>query len=364
MRELAGWSDEELDGLVENFQPEYLPGLIKKGIKTEGGHTASSLCWEGLTYKNAKDETLLRHVSGYLHPGQMVGILAGPDGGATPLLNVLAGREKDSAWTGSVLYNGQQRTEEFNRVNGFVDKSDTHIALMTVYETLYFSARLRLPQALPDNLVRLRVKLVMKLLGLSHVAETYIGDASVRGVSGGEKRRVSFGVEMVAGRECLLADLPTNGLDSSSAYALMRTMRFTCKGGLSMMASVVQPSTELFRLFHNILVLSKGAVLYFGPPSKAEDFFAHAGFRRPASKSVPQFLEELSAAPERFYIHRFNRELKDKGEGDKEVNKGGASPQQAAGRAGIGRRQGPGQRWTLRPAGWTGEEGGAGRVAR
>ena len=218
MHELAGWSDEELDRLVENFQPEYLPGLIKKGIQNEGGHKASSLCWEGLTYTNGKDEKLLRHASGYLHPGQMVGILAGPDAGATPLLNILAGREKDDAWTGSVLYDGQQRTEEYKRVTGYVDKVDTHIALLTVYETLYFSARLRLPQALPDKLVRLRVKIVMKLLGLSHVAETYIGDNSVRGVSGGEKRRVSFGVDMVAGRECLLADLPTNGLDSSSAY--------------------------------------------------------------------------------------------------------------------------------------------------
>ena len=322
MHDLAGWSDEELDQLVDNFQPEYLPGLIKKGIRTEGGHSASSLCWEGLTYTNARDETLLRHVSGYLQPGQMVGILAGPDAGATPLLNVLADREKESAWTGSVLYNGQPRTEEFRRVNGYVDKNDTHIALLTVYETLYFSARLRLPQALPDNLVRLRVKIVMKLLGLSHVAETYIGDASVRGVSGGEKRRVSFGVEMVAGRECLLADLPTNGLDSASAYSLMSTMRFICKGGLSMMASVVQPSTEIFQLFHNILVLSKGAVLYFGPPDKSENFFADAGFRRPASKSLPQFLEELSAAPERFYIHRFNRELKQKGEEDNDADRG------------------------------------------
>ena len=130
VHDLAGWSDEELDNLVENFQPEYLPAVIKKGIRSEGAHMASSLCWEALTYTNAKDEKLLRHVSGFLHPGQMVGILAGPDGGATPLLNVLARREKDSAWTGSVLYNGQQRTEEYTRVTGYVDKVDTHIALL------------------------------------------------------------------------------------------------------------------------------------------------------------------------------------------------------------------------------------------
>ena len=320
---LAGWSDEQLDSVVEAFSPEFIPGLIRKSVRTEGGHTAQSLSWDRLSYVNKQGDALLKLVSGFLHPGQMTGILAGPDGGATPLLNVLAGREKASAWTGSVLYNGRPPAEDFNRWTGYVDKDDVHIALLTVFETLYFSARLRLPEALPDKIVRFRVKIVMKLLGLSHVADSIVGNAAVRGISGGEKRRVSFGVEMVAGRECLLADLPTNGLDSATAYALMRTMRFNCKGGMSMMASVVQPSPELFRLFHQIIVLSKGAVLYFGPPSHVEKFIAGSGFMRPASKSLPQFLEELSAAPERFYVHRFNRELKAAGQGDSDAVKQG-----------------------------------------
>ena len=163
----------------------------------------------------------------------------------------------------------------------------------------------------------------MKLLGLSHVANSIVGDQSVRGISGGEKRRVSFGVEMVAGRECLLADLPTNGLDSATAYALIRTMRFTCKAGTSMMCAIVQPSPELFRLFHRIIVLSKGAVLYSGPLSHVEKFLADSGFMRPASKGLPQFLEELTSSPELYYVHRFSRELKERGQGNQPDNKAG-----------------------------------------
>ena len=340
MHEMSQWSDEQLDQLVDAFSPEFIPGLIKKAIRLEGGKTAQSLSWDSLTYTNAQGEQLLKHVSGYLNPGQMVGILAGPDGGATPLLNILAGREKAKAWTGEVLYNGQPPSSDFNRFTGYVNKDDTHIALLTVFETLYFSARLRLPEAIPDNLVRFRVKVVMKLLGLSHVADSIVGDQAVRGISGGEKRRVSFGVEMVAGRECLLADLPTNGLDSATAYGLIRTMRFTCKAGTSMMCSIVQPSPELFRLFHRIIVLSKGAVLYFGPPSHAERFIADSGFMRPSYKSLPQFLEELSSAPEKFYIHRFNKEVMEKTRQNGREGEGGAQGEgQGEGEGGMAGRK-------------------------
>ena len=99
-----------------------------------------------------------------------------------------------------------------------------------------------------------------------------------------------------------------------------------------------------------MLVLSKGAVLYFGPPNKSESFFADAGFRRPASKSLPQFLEELSAAPERFYIHRFNRELQHRGEGDQQVNKQDGSNDKPLGEFRSGQRQRQREQRTIRPA--------------
>ena len=169
------------------------------------------------------------------------------------------------------------------------------------YETLYFSARCRLPAATPDKLVRFRTLLMMKFLGLSHVRDNIVGNAMIRGISGGERRRLSFGVEMVVGHSVLLADLPTNGLDSATAYAVMRTMRFATLASTSMICTIVQPSPELYTLFHRVLVLSKGAVVYFGPPDLAEEHLSALGFTRPTEKTVPQFLEEMSAAPERFY---------------------------------------------------------------
>ena len=114
---------------------------------------------------------------------------------------------------------------------------------------------------------------------------------------------------MVAGHACIIADLPTNGLDSASAYSLMRTMRFATKIGFSMMASVVQPSPQLLRLFHRVMVMSKGTCIYFGPVSQAEEFFRSAGFVRPAAKALPQFIEEITLKPELFYKPKRYKEL-------------------------------------------------------
>ena len=197
-------------------------------------------------------ETVLNDVIGYMQAGMLVGVLGAPDSGVTPLFNILTGRMevgRGGKLTGDILYDGRRRTADFQRWVGYVVKEDQHIPAMTVFETLYFSARLRLPD-MPPKIIRMRVAITLKLLGLSHVANSVVGDGSLRGISGGEKRRVSFGVEMVAGHACIIADLPTNGLDSASAYSLMRTMRFATKIGFSMMASVVQPFLQPLRLFH------------------------------------------------------------------------------------------------------------------
>jgi ABC-type multidrug transport system ATPase subunit len=181
----------------------------------------------------------------------------------TPLLQVLAGeRAHHGKLTGTMFYDGRKPDSSFRRLVGFAVKQDTHLAHLTVFESLFFSARLRLPDALPDRVVKYRVKMAMKLLGISHTANTPVGDAVLRGISGGEKRRLGFGLEMVAGHSVILADLPTNGLDSATAYDLIRTMAFACRGGFSLMASLVQPSLELYLLLDRVMLLSKGRTIY------------------------------------------------------------------------------------------------------
>jgi ABC-type multidrug transport system ATPase subunit len=180
-------------------------------------------------------------------------------------------------------------------------KEDPNLSLLTVWETLLFSASLRQLPLFSPKLHRFIVSLVLKLLGLSHIKDSIVGDVLTRGISGGERRRLSYGCELVAGHHMILADLPTNGLDSHSAANLFRAVKFASLTGRATMASIVQPTQELFEMFDRIVLLCKGSMIFQGRPSEAEAHFNAAGFLRPQGKTVPAWLEEMSATPEKFW---------------------------------------------------------------
>ena len=307
-QDLEQWTPAELNELNDAIEPPHLTTVIRKAVEWYAAERCKPLSFRDVSLKDANGRYALRHVSGFLNPGQTVAILSAPDAGTTNLLNVLAGRQETGVISGEVLYDGRPRDPSFQRHVGYVLKDDVNFAMLTVKETLMFSALCRTPYV-ARHVTEFRVNCYMKLLGLAHAADTYVGDASIKGVSGGEKRRLSYGVEMVAGHGCILADLPTNGLDSASAYALVKTIRYINRsGGRSMMCSIVQPAPALYHLFDSIMLLSKGSIIYFGPTKSALPFVEAAGFVRPKNKSEPQFLEELTATPERFYEARVRKE--------------------------------------------------------
>jgi len=306
--EILSWSDEKLIELVKNFDLADMEVMMRKlkerTVETDGAQLSAEDLTTSLSCRNlgysVNGVTMLQNVSAYVRPGQLVAVLGGPDAGITTLLDVLAHRTRGRGEVyGDIFVNRRPLDASFGRQIGYVTKHDTHLPQLTVSETLYFSARLRNP-GLTSRAAILRVALTMKLLGLLHCWKTPIGDDIIRGVSGGEKRRVSFGLELVGGHNLILADLPTNGLDSGSALSLLQVYKSTTLIGRSLLCSLVQPSPAIYALLDSVLVLSKGATLYFGPADLAERHFAALGFVRPHAKSVPQFLEELSAAPEKF----------------------------------------------------------------
>jgi ABC-type multidrug transport system ATPase subunit len=182
-------------------------------------------------------------------------------------------------------------------------KEDIHLPLLTVRETLTFSAKLRVPSNERNDIaIKFRVDVLMKMLGLRGCSNTIIGNGELRGISGGERRRVTIGCEMVAGTPVVVMDLPTNGLDSATAYDIMNGLKQQSLGGRTFICSLAQPSPELLRLFDTLLVLSKGSVIYFGARREVIKYFAALGFHCPEDKPVPEFLEELSAIPH-FYYH-------------------------------------------------------------
>ncbi|KAH9310134.1 hypothetical protein KI387_038045 [Taxus chinensis] len=209
---------------------------------------------------------ILKNVSCEARPGEILAI-AGPSGaGKSTLLELLAGRLNPSSGSKSVLVNRQAMNRgHFRKISGYVTQEEALFPFLTVEETLMFSARLRLPGSVPRSEKASRVRALMAELGLSHVAGSRIGNEEVRGISGGERRRVSIGVEVIHDPAVLLLDEPTSGLDSAAALqvtAMLKSMAET--HGRTIILSIHQPGFRILQLFDRILLLSDGSVVHHG----------------------------------------------------------------------------------------------------
>ena len=169
--------------------------------------------------KKKRPKTLLRDVSMQVQPGDLC-YLMGPSGaGKTTLLEVLAGRLQVGTLRGEVLFNGQPRDGTYWRESSYVKQDDVHIAQLTVQETLRFAARLRMNgQLFSDAEREARVRMVADLLGLDVCLHSICGDAMNRGISGGQLKRLSIGVEIMNMPSLIFLDEPTSGLDSVIAH--------------------------------------------------------------------------------------------------------------------------------------------------
>ena len=262
-----------------------------------------TLIWRSLFFRQ-KGTLVLRGMSGYLTTGSCVAVIGAPDSGATTLLKVLAGRASGKM-SGEVLLNSKPPDKKLGRIVGYIPKEDTFLPELTVRETLQFAFAMRAPVNVPISRKDERIQLVLDLLGLSHVANTIIGDSTMRGISGGEKRRVSLGVEGVVGRSLLLADSPTNGLDSVAAYNMIKASRALADARVSgFMASMRQAGPELLHLFDTVCLVSRGRCMYFGPMESALPYLTAQGFDRPIGKSEFDFMEELTGDSSKFWRRR------------------------------------------------------------
>ena len=175
---------------------------------------------------NAAMKPVLSGVSGVARTGEVTAIMGASGSGKTTLLDVLAHRISPSKRSGSVcLGDVPVNADAMRRQSGYVMQDDLLYSALTVYETLLFAARLRLPPSMSLKEKKEKVQSLLSLLGLEKAANTFIGDENRRGVSGGERKRVSIGVEMIADPALLFLDEPTSGLDSTSAYRVVSAVR-------------------------------------------------------------------------------------------------------------------------------------------
>lgn len=224
---------------------------------------------------------VLNGVSGHVKKGEMVAILGASGAGKTSLLSVLSARlDKSSEIAGEVLFQGKERNPAtWKRLTGFVEQDDLMFSALTVQETLQYSADLRLPNRLYNKQEReQRVQDSIAMLRLEKCKDTRIGGPNQRGISGGERKRVAVGTELVADVSVLLLDEPTSGLDAFAALNLVKNLKeITRERELFTLMTIHQPSWNIFKHFDKVILLTRGQIYYSGPPAEAPAWFDSLG---------------------------------------------------------------------------------------
>ncbi|KAL1558512.1 ABC transporter G member 28, variant 2 [Salvia divinorum] len=247
-----------------------------------------------LTLKG-KNKYLLRCVTGKFVPGHVSAVMGPSGAGKTTFLSALLGKAAGCTITGSILINGKNEPmQSYKRIIGYVPQDDIVHGNLTVEENLWFGARCRLAADLEKFEKVLVVERVIESLGLQHIRDSLVGTVEKRGISGGQRKRVNVGLEMVMEPSLLILDEPTSGLDSSSSLLLLRALRREALEGVNICMVVHQPSYTLYRMFDDLILLAKGGLtVYHGPVKKVEDYFSGLGIVVPERVNPPDYYIDI-----------------------------------------------------------------------
>ena len=245
----------------------------------------------------ATQKTILSNASGYCKPGQLLAIMGSSGAGKTSLLNLLAGRF--TRYGGEVLLNGQAVTMAVRQHCAFVQQQDLFFKELTVHEHLQFQALLRLGDTTTAQEREERVEGLLLELGLTDVTNTRIGEVGEGGISGGERRRLSFATELLGNPSLVFLDEPTSGLDSFLAESVVSTLKAMARNGRTLVCTIHQPSSEVYALFDQVCYLARGQVAYFGTRTQALEYFSSTlGMQCPLHSNPSDFIiKQLSIIP-------------------------------------------------------------------
>ncbi|GAM42345.1 xenobiotic-transporting ATPase [Talaromyces pinophilus] len=260
--------------------------------------------------KKKERKTILRNFDGVIKGGELLMVLGRPGSGCSTFLKTLSGElhgldlDKES----TIHYNGVEMQKMHSEFKGEVlynQEVDKHFPHLTVGQTLEFAATARAPShRLPgktrEDYVKEVTQVVMAVFGLSHTYNTIVGNDYVRGVSGGERKRVSI-AEMALSRAPVAAwDNSTRGLDAASALEFVKALRLASNlSGSCHSVAIYQASQAIYDVFDKVIVLYEGREIYFGPCKRAEQYFINMGWSKPSRQTTGDFLTSVTNPQER-----------------------------------------------------------------
>ncbi|KAL4971206.1 ABC drug exporter AbcA [Aspergillus desertorum] len=253
---------------------------------------------------------ILQQFDGIIRPGEMCVVLGPPGSGCSTFLKTISG-DRDGIYVNRnsyFNYQGISDKEMHTAHRGdaiYTAEIDVHFPMLTVGETLMFASYARCQRELPAGTTRKRYckhlrDVVMAMYGITHTIHTKVGDEFVRGVSGGERKRVTIAEATLSNAPFQCWDNSTRGLDAANAVEFCKTLRLQSElFGQTCAVSMYQAPQSAYNLFDKALVIYEGQQIYFGPASRAKDYFINLGFECPARQTTADFLTSMAFPAER-----------------------------------------------------------------
>ncbi|EXJ82897.1 ATPase [Capronia epimyces CBS 606.96] len=263
---------------------------------------------------------ILRNFDGLLLPGEMLVVLGPPGSGCSTFLKTIAGEthgfnvDKDS----HINYQGISFHEMHKHFRGeaiYTAEQDVHFPQLSVGDTLYFAARARAPRHIPGGVSRDTYAshmrdVIMATFGIRHTFNTQVGNDYIRGVSGGERKRVSIAEAALNMSPLQCWDNSTRGLDSANAIEFCKSLRVSTDIlGAAAAVAIYQAPQSAYDLFHKAVVLYEGRQIYFGPTGEARDYFVRMGFHCPDRQTTADFLTSMTNPQERIVEKGFENKV-------------------------------------------------------
>ena len=265
-------------------------------------HMPAKVLFADISYEYEPGKPVLQNISGNAEPGKVTAIIGGSGVGKTTLLHLLDGRLKPQNCNGENriwVNSSPMSAEEMQKISGLVDQEDSLTSTLTVKECLMLSALLRLPPNMSSAAKRLRVEQCMKELGIDHLSDRVIGGIrswKERGISSGERKRLSIAIALLTSPKILFLDEPTTGLDAFNAFRVMEAIiRMARQCNRTIILSIHQPRSNVFAMIDELILLGgSGKMLYSGDALGSGDYFQQLGFEIPKGFNTADYLVDIT----------------------------------------------------------------------